>query len=431
MFISYAPADEALRRQLEAHLHPLVQQGLITPWHRGLLEAGEELDSAVFAQLACAHVILLLVSADFLVDDNCRVEAQQGIMRHEAGEARMVPIIVRPCLWIGAPWAKLMVLPAAGKAVTGWADRDEAWLNVVAGIQSALKQLLATNGNLERSYPVDAAGVATGASEKHQFSGSHKTTRIDRHKRAAATGSEQLVDQTQALAARLPNLVRISDPSGCPSQWVRILIPNDKSFNLNVRGARSVHRGIHFDQYIPDEIEAIAANVDAYPTFEDFLDDLYTGYLRARFEPYTYGKSWILAKASDYVTLLAVPWEWLHHKRARPLVDVIPNYFDRSTPLREFGLGVNSSRAVVNHWAVLDSGFEKSYGLFTSSERVLEQAFYPLTKKLLFSLRRAHVSRLQDVKPADYKYKLVVSLSFDYIVGMGEALPQDGVFIIE
>lgn len=45
-----------------------------------------------------AHVILLLISSDFLASEYCYdVEMKRGLARHDAGEATVVPIILRDC----------------------------------------------------------------------------------------------------------------------------------------------------------------------------------------------------------------------------------------------------------------------------------------------------------------------------------------------
>ena len=62
--------------------------------------AGTEWAGAIDAHLQRAQIILLLVSADFLASDYCYdVEVQTAMARHEAGEARVIPIILRAVDW--------------------------------------------------------------------------------------------------------------------------------------------------------------------------------------------------------------------------------------------------------------------------------------------------------------------------------------------
>jgi hypothetical protein len=62
----------------------------------------------------------------------------QAIARHNANQARVLPIILRPTDWKGAPFAKLKILPTEGKPVTRWPTHDDAFEDVVQGIREAI-----------------------------------------------------------------------------------------------------------------------------------------------------------------------------------------------------------------------------------------------------------------------------------------------------
>src|SRR6218665_3352349 len=131
VFFSYSHKDEGLRDQLETHLALLKNQGLIDAWYDRRIIAGDEVDDAIFSKLETADIILLLVSADFLSSPYCYSrEMMRAMERHEAGEARVIPVILRHCVWTGAPFGKLMAAPRDGKPVTAWPDRDEALADV-------------------------------------------------------------------------------------------------------------------------------------------------------------------------------------------------------------------------------------------------------------------------------------------------------------
>src|SRR4051794_9265877 len=61
--------------------------------------------------------------------------------RHEAGTARVIPVILRSVDWHTAPFGKLQALPKDGKPVASWKDRDEAFTDVARGIREAVKEL--------------------------------------------------------------------------------------------------------------------------------------------------------------------------------------------------------------------------------------------------------------------------------------------------
>src|SRR5450755_270989 len=104
VFLAYAHEDEPLRKQLETHLSLLQRQGLVSTWQDRHIMAGTDWANAIDEHLKSAAVILLLTSADFLASDYCYgVEMQRALDRDKAGQARVIPIMVRPCDKKGAP----------------------------------------------------------------------------------------------------------------------------------------------------------------------------------------------------------------------------------------------------------------------------------------------------------------------------------------
>ena len=139
VFFSYSHRDEELRDELAIHLTMLKRQGIVAAWHDREITAGSDWAGAIDDHLNSASVILLLVSANFLASDYCYdLELGRAMKRHEAGEATVIPIILKPCDWTGAPFGKLQALPKNAKPVTKWDDRDEAFLNVAQGIRMAI-----------------------------------------------------------------------------------------------------------------------------------------------------------------------------------------------------------------------------------------------------------------------------------------------------
>jgi hypothetical protein len=142
LFLSYAASDGPLRDELVTQLANLERRGRIRSFDQRKVGPGQEVDAVLAARFERAQVILLLISPDFMASDYCNdVEVTRAMERHARGEARVVPILVRPCDWVGAPFATLRALPRSGKAVTSWGNRDEAWLNVVEGIRAAVEEM--------------------------------------------------------------------------------------------------------------------------------------------------------------------------------------------------------------------------------------------------------------------------------------------------
>jgi tetratricopeptide (TPR) repeat protein len=142
VFYSYADTDEDLRGELDKHLGQLRRDGLIATWHRRQIVAGMDWTKALDRHLNTASIILLLVSADFIASDYCYgIEMQRAMERHEAGEAHVIPILLRPVDWQSAPFGKLQALPGNGTPITKWRNRDAAFTDIAQGIRVALQEV--------------------------------------------------------------------------------------------------------------------------------------------------------------------------------------------------------------------------------------------------------------------------------------------------
>lgn len=142
VFFSYSHQDEGLRNELEKHLSVLRRQGVIDIWTDHRIGPGEEIGGEIDRHLESADIVLLLVSPDFLNSDYCYdIEMKRAMERHERGEARVVPVILRPCDWQSAPFGGLKALPTDGKPVTRHQSLDDAFLEVARAIRGIAQQL--------------------------------------------------------------------------------------------------------------------------------------------------------------------------------------------------------------------------------------------------------------------------------------------------
>jgi hypothetical protein len=142
VFFSYSHADEALRDQLEKQLSLLKRQGIIEVWHDRRIGAGQDFAQQIDHHVETDDIILLLVSSDFLDSDYCYdKEMMRAMERHHAGEAVVIPVILRACDWHGAPFGKLNASPPDGRPVTQFPDRDQALLEVAKAVRAAAAQI--------------------------------------------------------------------------------------------------------------------------------------------------------------------------------------------------------------------------------------------------------------------------------------------------
>jgi nucleoside phosphorylase len=153
-FVSYAPEDRALVNKFILHLSSLKRRGSIELYD-GIISAGSEWQRVIDVYLNNCQLIMLLISPYFIDSDYCYCqEMQRAVERHDVGEARVIPIILRPTDWRGTPFSKLQALPTDGKPVTTWRDRDKAFYDVTQGIRKAIEELsMGANSDALLSVP--------------------------------------------------------------------------------------------------------------------------------------------------------------------------------------------------------------------------------------------------------------------------------------
>ena len=180
LFYSYAPKDESFRRELEKHLSMLRWQGLIAEWDNRNISAGTEWAREIDSHLNAADIVLLLISSDFLASDYCySIEVKRALERHEAGEARVIPVLLRPVDLEETSFSKLQALPTNGKPIKNWSKRDDAFLDVVQGIRRVVGELRTTHAADPSSQGMKTAPIApqrTGQDESRESQASQRTT---------------------------------------------------------------------------------------------------------------------------------------------------------------------------------------------------------------------------------------------------------------
>ncbi|MGB7250272.1 MAG: GUN4 domain-containing protein [Phormidesmis sp.] len=138
VFFSYSHKDKTLRDELAKHLQALKLSDVIADWHDGEILPGDEWNREIQKNLNSAQIILLLISSDFIGSRYCRdIEIKRAMERHEAGEARVIPIILRRCFWRVTPFGKLQALPKNGTPVMdagNWPTWDDAFFSITEGI---------------------------------------------------------------------------------------------------------------------------------------------------------------------------------------------------------------------------------------------------------------------------------------------------------
>ncbi len=152
IFVSYAVEDNNLREKLEKHLVQLIRDYLLTVWHNRVIQPGADWKSEVDTNLNTAQMTLLLVSSDFMASSYCYgVEMTRAMERHEIGKTCVVPILLRPVDYKGAPFEKLPILPSNGIPVTQWESQDEAFTDIAKALRRCIDDIHAKM-DITKSY---------------------------------------------------------------------------------------------------------------------------------------------------------------------------------------------------------------------------------------------------------------------------------------
>ena len=119
VFCCYAHKDRLYLLELKKHLSAILPDGFISIHTDIDISPGKNREQEISQYLNTAHIILLLISPDFLAPDHSN-EMEQAVERYKKGETRVIPVILRPVDWKEAPFARLQCLPRNAKPVTTW-----------------------------------------------------------------------------------------------------------------------------------------------------------------------------------------------------------------------------------------------------------------------------------------------------------------------
>jgi hypothetical protein len=144
-FISYSHDDERYAKRFRKCLLPIETRGTIKQWYDRQLIPGANLNNAISKEVDEADVFVFLLSDSFLASDYCiGVELKRALERALAGEACVVGIVCRPCVWQNVFPQELLVLPTDAKAITKWSPRDDAWTCIVRELERLFSHLRET-----------------------------------------------------------------------------------------------------------------------------------------------------------------------------------------------------------------------------------------------------------------------------------------------
>lgn len=168
-FISYSHRDQWALDRLHVHLAQLHREGLIEAWYDREILAGDSIDEEIAGQMNTCELFICLVSPDFIASNYCyEREMTSALGRQDAGEVRVVPIIIEPCEWKVTPLGRLKALPRDGKPISDWTNDNTAFLDVTTELRRVVSAGVAAVPAEERPSSVPT-GRAAAYRVKREF----------------------------------------------------------------------------------------------------------------------------------------------------------------------------------------------------------------------------------------------------------------------
>jgi hypothetical protein len=138
LLIGFAEEDRAQKDEFCKHLAVLQRAGKVEPWSIDQVRAGDNSRAVLDHAISEADLVILLVSSSLLASSGAQDAERLDILaRSLAAGKRVIPIILKTCLWRKHPLLhELEPLPAGGKPilVNKGNARDQAYTDVIAAI---------------------------------------------------------------------------------------------------------------------------------------------------------------------------------------------------------------------------------------------------------------------------------------------------------
>lgn len=87
-------------------------------------------------------IIIFMLSSDFLDSYYCYdIEMKKAIEREKRGECKIIPVIVRACMWDETPLKNFLAFPKDGKSIEQYERKDDAYLEIAKGVREIVQSM--------------------------------------------------------------------------------------------------------------------------------------------------------------------------------------------------------------------------------------------------------------------------------------------------
>lgn len=139
IYLSYAREDVQYGERLKRGLAPMAKDFGYTIWSKQNITPGALWQQEMGQHLRDARLFIPLLSADFLADDRCTAETKGALQMEQRGSLKVVPVLLRVCMWEYSDLSSYPVLPSNGRAIANYTRQDSAWVAVQEAIIKIIK----------------------------------------------------------------------------------------------------------------------------------------------------------------------------------------------------------------------------------------------------------------------------------------------------
>ena len=143
LFISYCHADSAHETEARKTLNPLVIDQRIRLYSDQDLLAGQRIRKTNDKKLLQSHIVLFLLTRDFISSPECQREWQLARDQKDLNiERKRIPLLIADCPWRDLLKDEdLLVIPKDATSLSSYQNQDEAWTEVYEKIKEVISDI--------------------------------------------------------------------------------------------------------------------------------------------------------------------------------------------------------------------------------------------------------------------------------------------------
>ncbi|HET6253362.1 MAG TPA: toll/interleukin-1 receptor domain-containing protein [Puia sp.] len=156
VFLSYSHLDCNEKSAFLSQFSSLTRTENVVIWSDDMILPGKVWDSVIMEQLNSSHLIICLVSSNFISSDYAYVkELGRALEIEQANKGNVIiPVLLRNTSLTDMPISIYQTLPTDPRYIDAWPNPNDAWVDVIEGIR---KQVRLIADNLKVWDPVSAS----------------------------------------------------------------------------------------------------------------------------------------------------------------------------------------------------------------------------------------------------------------------------------